>query len=69
MLKLLEYLEQTLGSYAAAAGYLSYSERQYYNIRRRIKAGEPLLQRVEVSLLRKISHFLANEIKKRESQS
>jgi hypothetical protein len=68
MLELLNYLEKRFGGRAASAEYLGYSERQYYNIRRRLKSGEALSKRVEVSLLRKITHLLELTLKKKESQ-
>lgn len=35
-----------LGGYKAAAEYLGYSERQFYNIRKRLEQGKPLQKRV-----------------------
>jgi hypothetical protein len=40
-LKHLLFMERALGKYLAVANHLGYTERQYYNIRRRAKKGRP----------------------------
>lgn len=54
MLHLLKYMEQTLGTYAAVAGYLGYTTRQYYNIRKRIESGGSLQPEVETKIRHKL---------------
>ncbi|MDR1045344.1 MAG: hypothetical protein LBP33_09540 [Candidatus Adiutrix sp.] len=47
MLERLNYLSETLGSHKAAAEYLGYTERHYYNLRKSLENGAPLHRRVE----------------------
>lgn len=71
MLELLTYMEKTLGSRTAVAEYLGYSERHYYNILSRVKAGGPLLPRVEIAVLHKLTLLVQKKIEtvRKESQS
>jgi hypothetical protein len=47
MLERLHFLSETFGAHKAAAAWLGYTERQYYNIRKRLEDGKPIQKRVE----------------------
>jgi hypothetical protein len=63
MIELLKFLEMAKGSYAAAAGFLGYSERQYYNLRRSILKGAPLKLRVKTLIIGKVSRLKTENAK------
>ena len=62
MLERLRLLSKTLGAHKAAAAYLGYTERQYYNIRRSLEEGKPLQKRVEQYISR-----MAEQLKREAS--
>jgi len=62
-LTLLLELERALGKHLAVASCLGYSERQYYNIRRRAKNGLPLSPRLEAMLRLKVCEIKFNQAK------
>ena len=68
MLELLKYMEKALGNYRAVAAHIGYSERQYYNIRKRLKSGETLSHRVENYVLHKYAQLKYEEMQKESSE-
>lgn len=54
MRELLQYLIDTLQSQRAAADYLGYSRRQFFNIRKKVEDGATLHPRVETHILQKV---------------
>ena len=63
MIELLKFLEIATGSCAAAAGFLGYSERQYFNLRRSILEGNPLKLRVKTLIISKVSRLKTKDAK------
>lgn len=63
MIEHLKFLEVILGSYDAAAKYLGYSVRQYYNIRRSILEGKSLKPRVKTLIVSKVSRLKPKDFK------
>ncbi len=62
MLERLHLLSETLGAHKAAAAYLGYTERQYYNIRKSLEEGRLLQKRVEQYISR-----MAEQLKREAS--
>jgi hypothetical protein len=52
MLERLHLISETFGAHKAAAAWLGYTERQYYNSRKRLENGKALNRRVESYITR-----------------
>jgi len=64
MLDRLHFILNTLGSTNAAASYLDYSTRQFYNIKKCLEQGRPLHKRTEnyiVSMAGQLGYDEANQ--------
>lgn len=57
MQEILDTLLNTLGTHCAVAKALGYSERQYYNIRRKLDRGQDLHPRVQAVILMRSQTF------------
>ena len=66
-LEQLLFLERALEKRAVVALSLGYSERQYYNIRRRAKKGLPQNPRLEAALKLKVAEIGLNQQKESRS--